>query len=45
MNKLLDWKKIQLHPLINRVFDFRDTKEAFDYLYSGTHVGKVIVKV
>lgn len=45
LNQFLDDKKISLAPLIDRVFPFQDSKAAFDYLYSGSHVGKVIIKV
>ncbi|KAH6999246.1 hypothetical protein BKA56DRAFT_650358 [Ilyonectria sp. MPI-CAGE-AT-0026] len=45
LNQFLDDKKISLVPLIDRVFPFQDSKAAFEYLYSGSHVGKVIIKV
>lgn len=34
-----------LKPVIDRVFKFEEAKEALEYLYSGSHFGKVIVKV
>ncbi len=45
LNKFLAEKKISLSPLVDRVFSFDESKEAFDYLYSGKHVGKVVIKL
>ncbi|KAL7794282.1 GroES-like protein [Trichoderma ceciliae] len=38
-------RKIGLQPLVDRVFAFDEAKDAFDYMYEGRHVGKVIIKV
>ncbi|KAK3377646.1 alcohol dehydrogenase [Podospora didyma] len=45
VNKFIEEKKIRLEPLIDRVFAFDDSKAAFEYLYSGKHVGKVVIKL
>ncbi|KAI1042156.1 hypothetical protein LB505_014042 [Fusarium chuoi] len=45
LNKFLDEKKVSLAPLVDRVFSFEESPAAFDYLYSGQHVGKVIIKI
>lgn len=45
MNAFLEEKKVSLEPMIDRVFSFQDSKEAFDYLYSGKHVGKIVIKL
>jgi len=45
LNKFLEEHKLKLQPLVDRVFDFERSPEAFDYLYSGKHVGKVVIKV
>ncbi|KAH7124670.1 hypothetical protein EDB81DRAFT_664570 [Dactylonectria macrodidyma] len=45
LNQFLEEKKVSLAPLIDRVFSFKESKAAFEYLYSGKHVGKVIIKV
>lgn len=45
LNRFLEEKKISLAPLIDRVFPFQESKAAFEYLYSGKHVGKVVIKV
>ncbi|KAF5659970.1 hypothetical protein FCIRC_12285 [Fusarium circinatum] len=45
LNKFLEKKKVSLAPLVDRVFSFEDSPAAFDYLYSGKHVGKVIIKI
>ncbi|KAK1783328.1 putative alcohol dehydrogenase [Copromyces sp. CBS 386.78] len=43
--RFLAEKKVSLAPLVDRVFTFDESPAAFDYLYSGSHVGKVIIKV
>ncbi|KIM82010.1 hypothetical protein PILCRDRAFT_8250 [Piloderma croceum F 1598] len=43
MNRLLSAKKI--HPQVDRVFSFHETKDAFEYFASQKHVGKVVIKV
>ena len=35
----------QLHPVIDRVFEFQDAIAALKYLESGSHFGKVVVRV
>ncbi|KAK4120113.1 NAD(P)-binding protein [Parathielavia appendiculata] len=45
LNRFLEEKKVSLAPLIDRVFQFDESPAAFDYLYSGNHVGKVVIKV
>lgn len=35
----------QLKPYIDRVFAFEDTVKAIEYLGTGQHVGKVVVKI
>ncbi|KAI1063429.1 hypothetical protein LB506_012806 [Fusarium annulatum] len=45
LSKFLDEKKVSLAPLVDRVFLFEESPAAFDYLYSGKHVGKVIIKI
>jgi NADPH:quinone reductase-like Zn-dependent oxidoreductase len=37
--------KHQIHPVIDRTFKFEEAKDALKYLYSGSHFGKVVVKV
>ena len=34
-----------LKPVIDRVFDFENAQEAFAYLESGAHLGKVVIRV
>ena len=34
-----------LHPIIDREFDFDDALKAYDFLESGGHFGKVVIKV
>lgn len=35
----------KIHPVVDRVFQFDDAKEAFAYLAAGSHFGKVVIKV
>jgi NADPH:quinone reductase-like Zn-dependent oxidoreductase len=35
----------QLHPVIDRIFDFDEAPQALKHLESGAHVGKVVVRV
>jgi NADPH:quinone reductase-like Zn-dependent oxidoreductase len=35
----------KLHPVIDRVFPFAETKDAFRYLESGAHFGKVCIRM
>ncbi|KAK6430622.1 hypothetical protein LTR95_013222 [Oleoguttula sp. CCFEE 5521] len=37
--------KHKLRPVVDRTFPFGEAKEALQYLYSGSHFGKVVVKV
>jgi NADPH:quinone reductase-like Zn-dependent oxidoreductase len=34
-----------IKPIIDKVFSFDQSKEAFEYLESQKHVGKVVIKV
>jgi NADPH:quinone reductase-like Zn-dependent oxidoreductase len=35
----------KLEPVIDRVFDFEDARAAYEYLRSGAHFGKVVIRV
>jgi len=35
----------KLHPIIDRTFSFADAQKALTYLESGTHFGKVVIKI
>ena len=35
----------QLKPAIDRVFDFAEAKEAYQYLKSGSHFGKIVIRL
>ncbi len=37
-------EEVDLHPVIDRAFDFEEAGAAFDHLASGTHFGKVVIK-
>ncbi|KAJ7613394.1 hypothetical protein FB45DRAFT_936931 [Roridomyces roridus] len=45
MNKLLAANPEATRPLIDKVFEFENAKEAFAHLASQKHVGKVVIKV
>lgn len=34
-----------VRPLVDRVFEFGQTKEALKYLFDGSHFGKVVIRV
>ncbi|KAL2004531.1 hypothetical protein VTN00DRAFT_3416 [Thermoascus crustaceus] len=35
----------QIRPAVHRVFSFEEARDAFKYLYSGSHFGKVVIRV
>ncbi|KAI0474877.1 oxidoreductase [Xylaria cf. heliscus] len=39
------YEKDQIQPVIDRTFEFEKADEALQYLFSGAHFGKVVVKV
>ena len=39
------YEKHQIHPVVDRVFKFEEAKDALKYLYSGSHLGKVVIRV
>ncbi|KAH7384115.1 hypothetical protein DE146DRAFT_667892 [Phaeosphaeria sp. MPI-PUGE-AT-0046c] len=41
----LEAKKIKMEPVIDKVFSFDEAPEAFKYLASGKHIGKIVVKI
>jgi len=43
--RFLGTHKTSLSPLVDRVFAFEQSNEAFQYLNSGEHVGKVVIQV
>lgn len=45
LDKFLEEKKVSLSPLIGRVLPFGESTAAFNYPYSSSHVGKVIIKI
>jgi len=46
LNRFLEEKKVNLAPLVDdHIFKFEDSQAAFDYLWSGKHVGKVVIRV
>lgn len=43
LNLLLEANKV--HPVVDRVFKFEESPQAFEYLHSQKHVGKVVIRV
>lgn len=39
------YAKHQIRPVVDRTFEFEHAKEALQFLYDGSHFGKVIIKV
>ncbi|KAL2350956.1 alcohol dehydrogenase [Cryomyces antarcticus] len=39
------YEKHGIHPVVDKVFAFEESKEALQYLYKGGHFGKVVIKV
>jgi NADPH:quinone reductase-like Zn-dependent oxidoreductase len=34
-----------IHPIVDRIYGFEEVPEAYDHLRSGSHFGKVVVKL
>ena len=46
LNKFFEDNKVSLAPLVDeRIFSFDEVDAAFDYLWSGKHVGKVVIRI
>jgi NADPH:quinone reductase-like Zn-dependent oxidoreductase len=45
MNRFLEENKVTLGPALDSVFPFSKSKQAFSYLHSGKHTGKVVIKM
>lgn len=43
MNRAIDQHK--LRPVVDRIFPFAESRAAYDYLRSGAHFGKVVIRV
>lgn len=38
-------RKVSLKPLVDKIFSFEKSADAFNYLYSGVHTGKVVITI
>ena len=38
-------EKVNLKPVVGKVFDFEDYKKAYEYMLSNEQVGKIVVRV
>ncbi|KAG5635197.1 hypothetical protein H0H81_012073 [Sphagnurus paluster] len=45
MNRLISANPEKTRPVIDKVFPFEEAKQAYAYLLSGAHVGKVVIQV
>jgi NADPH:quinone reductase-like Zn-dependent oxidoreductase len=46
LHNFLAEKRIDLKPILDgKVFSFKDSQAAFDYMSSAKHMGKVVIKV
>ncbi|OAG03212.1 NAD(P)-binding protein [Paraphaeosphaeria sporulosa] len=45
VSRFLEEKKVDLGPLVDRVFAFGESEKAFAYLEGGSHVGKVVIRM
>jgi NADPH:quinone reductase-like Zn-dependent oxidoreductase len=43
MNKAIAVNKVK--PVVDRVFEFAEAREALKYMESGSHFGKIVVRV
>ena len=39
------YQQKEIHPIVDKVFTFAQAKEALEYVATGNHFGKVVVKV
>lgn len=45
MNKVIDASKMRFEDIIDRRYKFEETEKAFEYLWSGKHVGKIVIEI
>ena len=38
-------EKSRMRPVIDRVFDFSEAREALKYMESGSHFGKIVIRI
>jgi NADPH:quinone reductase-like Zn-dependent oxidoreductase len=38
-------EKSRMRPVIDRVFDFSEAREALKYMKSGSHFGKIVIRI
>jgi NADPH:quinone reductase-like Zn-dependent oxidoreductase len=43
MNEAIEVNR--MHPVVDRVFDFTEAVDAYDYQRSGRHFGKVVIRI
>lgn len=39
------YAKHQIKPVVDRVFEFENSKEALQFVFNGSHFGKVVIRV
>lgn len=43
MNRVIDANHMRFDDIVDRTFNFEEAEEAFEYLWSGKHVGKIVI--
>ncbi|KAE8218108.1 hypothetical protein CF319_g7949, partial [Tilletia indica] len=45
LDMLRTFETHKIKPMIDREFSFEDTPKAYEYLSSGSHIGKIVIKI
>ena len=45
LEEFVDWASMGFEPVVDKVFSFDQTKEAFRYLEAQLHFGKVVITI
>ena len=45
MNRVIELNRMRFEDIIDKKFSFEQAEEAFEYLWSGKHSGKVVIEV
>ena len=45
MNRVIEVNQLRFDTIIDRKFPFKEAGQAFEYLWSGIHVGKIVIEL
>ena len=45
MNRVIKVNQLRFDTIIDRKFPFKEAGQAFEYLWSGIHVGKIVIEL